>query len=104
MSAPRVNSVPQLYGPEICPFALWVQHPSVGHIDKQGVALLQADPSALLGTVHVVTGVVPAHGAARLHQQHSLAVLFDALVEDVLDQLCVADVHRRDSDLNAVLW
>lgn len=97
------NSVAQFYGTEIRPFSLRVQHPSVGHVDEQGVSLVQPDPSALLGAVHVVAGVVPAHGAARLHQHGRLAVLFDALTVDVLDELRVADVRRRDARLHCVL-
>lgn len=105
MSAPLVynNSVAQLYGAKIRPFSLRVQHPRVGHVNEQGITLLQPDPSALLGAVHVIAGIVPAHGAACLHQHRSLAVLFDALVVHILDELRVAHVHRWHTNLNAVL-
>lgn len=105
-SAPPVGkrSVAQLYDPEVRPLSLRVQHPGVGHVDKQGVALLQPNPPALLGAVHVVAGDVPAHGAARLHDHHRLAVLFDALVGDVLDELGVAHIHWWDSALTGILW
>ncbi|TNN79056.1 hypothetical protein EYF80_010735 [Liparis tanakae] len=95
--------VPQLYGTKISPLSLRVQHPSVGHVDVQGVPLFQPDPSALLGAVHVIGRDVPAHGAARLHQHHGLAVLFDALVVDVLDELGVAHVHRGQPGRTAFL-
>lgn len=105
MSAPHVLiSVTQLYGPKIRPFSLLVQHPSIGHIDKQGISLIQANASALLGAVHVVACDVPAHGAARLYQNYSLAVLFDTLVVDILDKLGVANIHWLDPNLSAVLW
>lgn len=94
-------SVTQFYSPKIRPFSLGVQHPSIGHIDKQGVSVLQPDASALLGAVHVISRVVPAHGASGLHEHHSLAV-FDALVIDVLDELGVANIHLRGPGLTAV--
>lgn len=94
------SSVTQLHRPKVRPLSLRVQHPRVGHVDKQGVAVLQPDASALLGAVHVVGGVVPAHGAARLHEHHRLAV-FDALVVDVLDELGVANIHGGGPGLAA---
>jgi len=94
-------SVTQLYGPKIRPICRLVQHPSIGHFDKQGISLDQAHPLTLLGAVHVIARVIKAHGAARLHQWCNHAVLFNALVVDILDELDVANIHWGDPSLTA---